>query len=114
MSEDNEKITLKTKIRWFILDILEFLGKIEMKIKYLFHFKYFNSLSKDDIPKDTFYCYDGCRMYGERCPYLDYSTIYKELYCHYAKKFDFPLLTDECKICGVSEFEENEDITNDR
>jgi hypothetical protein len=107
--KDDEKITIKDKITWFWLDVIEFIAKIEMRIKYLLHFKYFKSLSKDDIPKDTFYCYSGCRMYGGRCPYLDYSKINRQCYCHYEHKFDFPLLDDECKICGISEFEENEE-----
>ena len=93
----------KDNIYFLWLDILEFLGITEMRIKYFLNLKYYKSLSTKDIPKNTFYCYSGCRMYGKRCPYLDYSKIYNESYCHFKSKFDFPLLTDECKICGISE-----------
>ena len=109
MTKNNEQITLKTRLSWFKLDVLDFLGKIEMIIKYLFHLKYYKSLTEKDIPQNTFYCYNGCRIYGGRCPFLDYSKINKLYYCHYERKFDFPLLDDECKICGISEFEKSEE-----
>ena len=106
--KNNEKITTKDKIIWFWLDVVEFIAKIEMNIRYLLKLNYYKSKTSNNIPKDTFYCYEGCRIYGARCPYLDYSKINKENYCHYEKSFGFPLLNDECKICGISEFDGDE------
>ena len=102
---------MKDKLYYLWLDLLEFLGNIEMRIKYFLNIKYYSSLSEEDIPKDTFYCYDGCRCQSNNgCPYMDYSTIADSKYCHYVKGGIYDcLLYDWCKICGVSEFtEENE------
>lgn len=99
---------LRGKLFYLKLDILEFLARIEMKIKYNLHKKYYDSLTEDDIPKDTFYCYSGCRIIGDRCPYLDYSKIFKSNYCHYDDNFDV-LLNDECKMCGISEIGDGEE-----
>ena len=105
---------IKHKLIYLKLDILEFLGNIEMFIKRLTHRTFYNSLSIDDIPKNTFYCYDGCRLIGLRCPYFDRSVICGDRYCHYTKTFDFSLLNDECKICGISEgLEDSEDADSE-
>ena len=107
-SED--EITIKDRLIWFWLDLIEFLGNIEMRIKYLLNLKYFKSLSEKDIPNDTFYCYGGCRICGEFCPFMDYSVIAKSKYCHYVKGgIGDELLYDSCKICGMNEFDESED-----
>ena len=96
-------MSIKDKLIYLKLDILEFLGHIEMFIKRTINITFYSSLTKDDIPKDTLYCYDGCRIIGVRCPYFDHSIICGDCYCHYVKKFDFALLNDECKICGIEE-----------
>ena len=102
---------MKDKLYYLWLDLLEFLGNIEMRIKYFLNIKYYSSLSKEDIPKDTFYCYDGCRCQSNNgCPYMDYSTIADSKYCHYVKDGIYDcLLYDWCKICGVSEFTEEDE-----
>lgn len=100
---------MKEEIIYFWLDILDFFGNIEMKIKHFIHKKYYNSLSEKDIPKKTFYCYSGCRCFGDMCPYMDFSIIADSKYCHYVKGgLNEPLLWDDCKICGISEYEECE------
>lgn len=93
------------RLDFILLDIREYFGKIEMKIKRLLNKKFYDSLSENDIPKDTFYCYQGCRMLGLVCPYLDRSFIYNSNYCHYMEDFDI-LLDDQCKLCGISEIGE--------
>lgn len=97
---------MKNKLYYLWLDFVEFLGNIEMRIKYFFDKKYYSSLSENDIPKDTFYCYSGCRCQTDNsCPYMDYSAIADSRYCHYVKGGIYDtLLYDECKICGVSEY----------
>lgn len=96
-------------ISCFWLDIREFFGNIEMWIKYQIDKKFYEGLSKEDIPKDTFYCYDGCRCMGETCPYMDYSVIAGSKYCHYVKGGIYDLLLyDDCKICGISEYGDDE------
>lgn len=98
---------MKRKLYYLWLDFIEFLGNIEMRIKYFLDKKYYSSLSENDIPENTFYCYSGCRCQNDNgCPYMDYSTIANSKYCHYIKGgiYDI-LLYDECKICGVSENE---------
>lgn len=99
---------------WF--DFVIFLSNIEMRFKYWRNRIYFNHVNEDWIPHNTFYCYEGCRIYGEYCPYMDYPVIFKILtgrwgkYCHYVKGgLDDALLYDDCKICGVNEFEGEED-----
>lgn len=94
---------IKDKLIYLKIDILDIIAILQMEIKHFFKKKHYNSLSIEDIPKNTLYCYSGCRIYGERCPYLDYSNINKENFCHYERKFDFALLSDECKICGINE-----------
>ena len=94
---------IKDKLTYLKIDILDILAIFQMEIKHFIKKKYYNSLSTEDIPKNTLYCYSGCRIYGGRCPYLDYSRINKENFCHYERKFDFVLLNDECKICGINE-----------
>ena len=107
------KEEIKDKLIYLKLDILEFLGHIEMFIKRIVHIKFYNSLSIENIPKNTLYCYDGCRLVGVRCPYFDRSVICGDCYCHYKKRFEFSLLNDECKICGIGEdLEDNEDDTD--
>ena len=102
---------INEKLVYLKLDILEFLGKVEMQIKYFLNYKKFKKLSADNIPKDTLYCYSGCRLCPDKCPYLDFSIINKENYCFYVHNFGFPLLNDECKICGISEdLEDSEDV----
>lgn len=92
-------------VNYFAMDIMDFLGRIEMKIKYLLNKDFYNSLSEKDIPENTFYCYSGCRICGEMCPYMDYSRIAKSRYCHYVKGgIGDLLLYDSCKICGIKEF----------
>lgn len=104
---------IKEKIIYLKLDILEFLGYIEMAMKRFNKRTFFNSLTEKDIPKDTLYCYSGCRLADIRCPYFDRSTICGDCYCHYTKSFDFALLNDQCKICGISEgLEDSEDDTD--
>lgn len=103
---------IKEKLTYLKIDILDILAIFQMEIKHFIKREYYNSLSTDDIPKNTLYCYSGCRICGGRCPYLDYSSINKEKFCHYERKFDFALLKDECKICGISEgLEDSEDDT---
>ena len=91
-------------------DFCIFLANIEMWVVRKLHPEYFLNLSEEDIPKNTFYCYGGCRCLGEKCPYMDYPLIYKLLaghtgkYCHYVKGgLDDCLLWDDCKICGIHE-----------
>ncbi len=108
MSKD--RITIKDRLIWFWLDLREFLGNIEMRIKYLLNLKYFKSLSEKDIPNDTFYCYGGCRFNALGCPFMDYSKIAGSKYCHYIKGGIYDAcLYDSCKICGTNEFDESED-----
>ena len=95
--------SFKDNIYYLWIDILDFLAIIQMEMKHFIKRKHYNSLSEKDIPKNTLYCYSGCRIYGKRCPYLDYSGINKGCFCHYEHKFDFLLLNDECKICGINE-----------
>lgn len=95
------------KIYFFLLDILEFFGKIEMKIKYLLNRDLYKSLSENNIPPNTFYCYSGCRYNPDICPFMDYSIIARSKYCHFIKDGIYdPLLYDDCKICGIKELEE--------
>lgn len=98
---------MKNKLYYLWLDFVEFLGNIEMRIKYFLDKKYYSSLSEEDIPKNTFYCYSGCRCQTDNgCPYMDYSTIANSPYCHYVKGGIYDVcLYDECKICGISENE---------
>lgn len=104
---------IKEKLTDLKIDILDILAILQMEIKHFIKKKYYNSLSTEDIPKNTLYCYGGCRINGGRCPFLDYSSINKEKFCHYERKFDFTLLNDECKICGISEgLEDSEDVEN--
>ena len=94
------------RLSYLWLDLLEFLGKIEMKIKHFLNRKFYNSISENDIPKDTFYCYSGCRIMPiDICPYWDCSVIYHGHYCHYIEDFDC-LLDDQCKMCGISEVDD--------
>ena len=89
---------MNDKLYYLWLDLLEFLGNIEMRIKYFLNKKYYSSLSEEDIPKDTFYCYDGCRCQSNNgCPYMDYSTIADSKYCHYVKVE----YTTVCYMTGV-------------
>ena len=97
------------RLDFILLDIREYFGKIEMKIKRLLNKKFYDSLSENDIPKDTFYCYQGCRMRGLVCPYLDRSFIYNRFYCHYIEDFDI-LLDDQCKLCGISEIGDEQEL----
>jgi len=111
---------IKDMLGDFIWDIrfalANIFGKIEMCLVRVLNNDYFEDLSIEDIPKDTFYCYSGCRCCGFPCPYSDYSRAVEFIldygsskYCHYAKnEFGDALLYDQCKICGVSEFGENE------
>ena len=96
---------MKDKLYYLWMGFIEFLGNIEMRIKYSINKKYYSSLSEDDIPKDTFYCYSGCRCQTDNgCPYMDYSIIAGSPYCHYVEGGIYDIfLYDECKICGVSE-----------
>lgn len=95
---------MKDKIIYFWLDILEFFGNIEMRIKHKINKKYFDNLTKEDIPEDTFYCYGGCRFNSKYCPFMDYSIIAKSKYCHYIKSgISDMILYDDCKICGENE-----------
>ena len=103
------KITVRDKIRWFFMDVFDFLAKIEMTIKYLINKKRYDNLGTNSIPKETDYCYSGCVFNSVSCPYMDYSKINNLHYCHYKKRFDFPLLDDFCKICGVNEAPESEE-----
>ena len=82
---NKDRVTIKDMLIWFWLDLREFFGNIEMKIKYLLNLKYFKSLSEKDIPNDTFYCYGGCRFNSLCCPFMDYSKIAGSKYCHYIK-----------------------------
>ena len=107
---------MKNKLIWLWYDFVKLLGNMEMWVVRKLNPEYFLGLSEDDIPKDTFYCYDSCRLLGLTCPYMDSPLIYKILmghrgkYCHYVKGgLDDALLYDSCKICGVSEFEGDED-----
>ena len=73
-----------------------------MRFERFIHKRHYDSLTENDIPKDTFYCYDGCRCLGVVCPFLDHSRICGMNYCHYIQDFDV-LLDDQCKMCGLNE-----------
>ena len=95
------------KVYFFLLDILEFFGKIEMKIKHLLNRNLYKSLSENNIPPNTFYCYSGCRYNLNICPFMDYSIIAGSKYCHFIEGGIYdPLLYDDCKICGINELDE--------
>lgn len=96
-------MNIKEKLYDLWIDFVDALARIEMRIKYLCNKKFYEQFSEDDIPKKTFYCYEGCRMMGFNCPFLDWSFINQTFYCHYVHKFDFTLLSDQCKICGIGE-----------
>lgn len=93
-------------------------GNIEMTIKRLIKHKFYKNLSEKDIPENTFYCYGGCRacpLSYNCCPYFDRSVLYALItgsdynaYCHYCKFGFDDLLSDQCKICGISEYYEEE------
>ena len=77
------------KVYFFLLDILEFFGKIEMKIKHLLNRNLYKSLSENNIPPNTFYCYSGCRYNLNICPFMDYSIIAGSKYCLSFTLFSF-------------------------
>lgn len=70
-----------------------------------------------EIPKDTFYCYDG----GHTCKFHAESKIARNIlgecssgYCYFMGKGDFSfvrptqLIWDYCKECGVSYYDGND------
>ena len=106
------------KFEMAIYEVQEFFGvlfgSLEMFIKRLIKHKFYKNLSEKDIPHHNLYCYDGCRACSYMCcPYFDRSILYKLItgcsdnaYCHYCKfGFDY-ILSDQCKICGINEDEE--------
>ena len=45
-----------------------------------------------------------------KCVYWDYNEDNHEAYCHYLKEYDFLLLSDQCKICGINMDDPEEDV----
>lgn len=74
-----------------------------MKLRYLFH-PLLNRKRKDEIPKDTEYCY------GENgnCPFIirvesnrhGFSPFRGFRWCTYVNDGDYPDINDCCKICN--------------
>ena len=70
-------------------------------------------LSKKNIPKNTIYCYTGIRFddktgiyHIKTCPY--WKRMFGRVVCLYLLYIGDELLEDQCKICGISEYNEED------